>query len=228
MNWRRLRTEFLALMRALLPWCLSLISCLPMPHPGTIWAWRAATMAWRAGVSVDVTCRYPTMITGLWLEAHQGGSGFIVSARGAITARHVLECTALPDGRIGTVVVTTSDGHAITVEGSLPALDATVDAVRLNLATSVRLDVYPRPARRRYINGTICMMAQWPEPGIECGRVRRAGDLLMVFWIVRPGNSGAAIYDAAGDVVGLTTGRLGSLGGIGWPASAFSELWGEP
>jgi hypothetical protein len=95
------------------------------------------------------------------------------------------------------------DAAAGAVEATIERADVEHDVVRLRVPRDSR---FARPVRPADVGShdAVCAETAWPTPGRRCGRVTAVVDWGFVTGFdVVPGNSGSAVYDAFGRIVGI-------------------------
>lgn len=165
------------------------------------------------------------------------GTGLMVSADRVLTARHVIQCEVVPGVPIywepAKVEVYGSPTDVVEAEIEIELNDK-YDIARLKLADKslakffTPVTVAPMPG----IGEKICEVSAVPRPTYRCGEAQNSmyGRLIVSF-PVEKGNSGSAIFDEYGNLVGIMTnqimcehGATGICGGYGTPMIGFKWL----
>ncbi len=134
------------------------------------------------------------------------GSGVIIDRDHAITAVHVAGC------RTAVARITMSDGTV--VEARVVRMDYRVDVARLEVTRGSFGDVPPVDVGPTKPGGSVCVVPGDPSRALSCGTVAKP----LVAHCVGPcdlhstakatlGNSGSAMYDRRGRMVGIVTNR---------------------
>lgn len=154
-------------------------------------------------VQVDVVCK----LDGVWRGGR--GSGVIVSHNLVLTAEHVVEC---PGDRVVTVAARGGNPRFVTVDRVWAGRD--IARLRLREGTFG----FMRPLHVRGVTASLMATAvTWPFAGLYYGRVLNTHATVCkpdkpfchnFEFSARtvPGNSGGAIYDAEGFLIGIVTG----------------------
>jgi len=184
-----------------------------------------------AAVRVEVSCR-----DAAGRQQIQMGSGVVVDEWHILTAAHVVQCTS--DGDRLEWIGLRSD-HRDFRAASVERGDWAHDVVRLRLVRPFSGAARLARAEVR-LGGSICSAVRTPDTARYCGRVtevryRRVFDKIVDLdgsWVALPGNSGGALYDLEGYLVGLVTNRhicpasgvVGHCGGLGTSLAALPDL----
>lgn len=140
------------------------------------------------------------------------GSGTLLDATHALTAFHVVDCAVSEEtvSLANSVEVLVTDGRRIPA--TFYRLDPSRDLAVLLLAHPGPEGVKPALVSRVVANGQmVCAFVTLPEPEVKCmlakkGQAdRRYGDVLLLSETIWHGNSGAAIYNADGELVSVVT-----------------------
>lgn len=162
-------------------------------------------------------------------EGYYSGSGVLIGGDLALTALHV----ALPE-KCSVVDVLIVVGTRYVGTAVIEARWSTQDVARLRLSPRPRA---PAPIPRRstpVVGETLCAATASPRREHHCGFFEQGalsiGGGYRRRWdaFVRFGNSGSAIYDDRGRLVGIVTnGRFDERGepvGVGWFAPVTAEM----
>lgn len=139
------------------------------------------------------------------------GSGVLVDGDVVITANHVVGCRLLPDLDLPIFVpadkiVVISDG--VSVEGVVERTVVLRDLARVRLSRSSKWSRPQRIGAPPRIGDRVCEVAAHPRGTYRCGEAQESEPgHLRVSFLVEPGNSGSAIYNASGEIVGIITDR---------------------
>lgn len=182
-------------------------------------------------VRIDVACKMPNdeLVTYI-------GSGVIVSRNRVLTAYHVVDCydeTRKLTGKVLAIVATREDGaRPMSVEVAMHH----ADVARLKLVDNAPRfpHVTHHVAKAPFPFGDVCIATLYPKKEHKCGSMRPMvrdlpGDLEHNAPTI-PGNSGSAIYDGTGKLVGIVTHYL-SFAGIplgGRATSLYALRWIVP
>lgn len=156
-------------------------------------------------------------------EMTHSGSGVIVDNTRVMTAAHVGGCLG------GTILVTRSNGkqHRMRLE----AFAARADLARLVIADGTTFDLPRLRIAGVWPGERVCIIAAAPERVMSCGVVDKITDepehlpdavlppgMIYHDAVTIPGNSGSALYDSRGRLVGIVVRMRGEvkepLGGI--------------
>lgn len=202
-------------MLVLLASCVALVHVAPEP--------RSVVDAARAAVRVEVTCSQADPFAGgdpagpplepiVW-RAPSIGAGVLISERHVLTAEHVVRCPSTPhvtvqliDGRRFAMVVARQD-----VDGDVARLElASAERFGLQIAPpTVAAQTFGRATAEVYGRGAIG--GELAQGGVVAGMTSRAGD------------SGAGVYSAAGELLGIVV-----ASGVGYTRfAAVSIDWME-
>lgn len=134
------------------------------------------------------------------------GSGVLVAPDVVLTAKHVVTCMPLPPFEIYTppakvfVKFTEEEGSEGVVEIELPQHD--VARIRLKEGTTkyfTPISIGPKPG----IGDRVCEVSAVPRTTYRCGVVQPDGEYIGLDFMVEHGNSGSALYNGAGQLVGI-------------------------
>lgn len=194
-------------------------SSAPVSSPTSAPELRASSVA---RVSRQLTVRVRARVCGRLGTA----SGVALAPRLLVTNRHVVE-------RADTIELNYWDGTSATADVLAVAVADDLALVRV----SVRLPAVARLADRDARDGADVRVAGFPNGGrqtvgrgevVEYARLRAPVDASPVMRLtaaVVPGNSGGAVVDERGDLVGVVFGVETETGyGLAIPASAIDEL----
>jgi S1-C subfamily serine protease len=148
---------------------------------------------------------------------HRGfGTGVALDQQRVLTAAHVVACPEMP-----WIHVTLSDGRVFRMDVNKENDDRkTGYAILQTVGAFDSFDIpFPNPTVASP-HGTVCAVAELPNYGYQkpyfrklCGPITAARDGAMVFEAPNyRGESGAAVYDDSGDLVGIVQGQA-STGG---------------
>lgn len=153
------------------------------------------------------------------------GSGVIVDSRRLLTAAHVTD----DEGMFCSFVTTDSAGKA--------RLAFPLRAVAANDLASMELapdepdfaPVHVTFGGKPMLGSTVCTSSAFPRVARKCGEVQPytdpPGDLVMGI-VVEPGNSGSALYDEYGRLVGIVT-HLTYCANHQWCGGKSASLYGH-
>lgn len=122
-------------------------------------------------------------------------SGVVISERHVLTAAHVTSCVALPAIRVW---LDEGTSHRLVVVDE--DLDADIALLEVAHAGNFERGFVP-PALSDSDASVGCVVAKFPRDEVTCGPID--GDLLRV--PSRRGNSGAAVYDDEGNLIGVVS-----------------------
>lgn len=153
-----------------------------------------------AAVEITALCALPDGRQVAWY-----GSGVIVDATHLLTAGHVAETEGLPC--VFTAELSNGKTHLVRPLHVLASSD--VDLATMEILSFV--ETFPAqpvrygPAPR--LGDGVCTATAHPRREYKCGQVMRSkgsqpGDIRINF-VVEPGNSGSALYNARGELVGI-------------------------
>jgi len=161
----------------------------PVLHAGTIG--RTGEEQWAASVLVASSC------DGV---PHAWGSGTLISGDRVLTALHVASC---PAGQTVSMSVTVdADPLEADVEVTMPEQDIARLRLKVDVSrwfTPIVVGTAPPIGER------VCWAAPAPRRTYRCGTSEGLfqGDLLLIDGFTEHGNSGAALYDSRGRLVGV-------------------------
>ena len=155
-----------------------------------------------AAVEITALCALPDGRQVAWY-----GSGVIVDATHLLTAGHVAETEGLPC----VFTAELSNGKTYLVRPLHVLASSEVDLASMELlsftetfhvsAWPVRYGAAPR------LGDVVCTATAHPRREYKCGQVMRSKDSppgdIRIDFVVEPGNSGSALYNAAGELVGI-------------------------
>lgn len=191
-------------MLRVIPLLLALAACTSCGHFSS---YRSAVQQHNAMVRINATCP----------DGSFRGSGVMVSPQHVLTAEHVATCELLPAmPEIGINHAVTMPALKLTIwvtdEVSVEAeIEATAspgaDLARLKMARSMP-DVFSpvRLGPPPQIGDRICEASAVPRSTYRCGEAQESptGHIGLGF-MVENGNSGSGIYNAKGELIGITT-----------------------
>ncbi len=150
-----------------------------------------------AAVVIEVLCKTPTGLKFGFI-----GSGVIASPTQVLTAGHVID----DPNCIYSALDVRKKHHPLTVEVLQKDLDVArlVSTVPFETYTPIEISGPPEPGER------LCVVTWYPQPSRFCGdyyALSSNGGEANLMWDGRvyPGNSGSAIYDDWGHLIGITT-----------------------
>ncbi len=153
-----------------------------------------------AAVEITALCLLPDGRQVAWF-----GSGVIVDATHILTAGHVAETEGL--SCVFTAELSNGKTHLVrplhvlaSSETDLASMEI-VSFVETFPAQPVRYGPVPAPGEK------VCTATAYPRREYKCGQVMRSkgsqpGDIRIDF-VVEPGNSGSALYNERGELVGI-------------------------
>lgn len=139
-------------------------------------------------------------------EETRWGSGVIVDERHVLTAYHVVECPDIP------FVRTDFDGERMMMVVVKKDIKADIALLELASANDFNLGVPPPVISAVAPGELVCSVRAFPKPGWSCGLVETVGDPgegnIGFAAEVIAGNSGSALYNERGELVGIVVGRV--------------------
>jgi hypothetical protein len=148
------------------------------------------------------------------------GTGVILDDTHVLTAFHVVDCDTEP-----VISVLNVAGKMVWMTIDKVRMDADLARLVTTKGKTLALGFYPiaspRIGQRPLIGDTVCMAAALPDWERDCSKVSKKDKIprikhdelghpawssdVMLEGRVRHGNSGAAVYDSAGNLVGIVT-----------------------
>lgn len=154
-----------------------------------------------SAVELRVLCLTGSPFEGTFGAEPRGGSGFMISGRRVLTAKHMVACDMPP-----TIFVQLADGRVF--RATVDKTWGERDVARLLLIGDAGAFRAPRVATAN-VGEPACGVTAVPERGHNCGDVEQVmPDQITFGGMVWHGNSGSALYDLRGNVVGIVTGGL--------------------
>lgn len=176
-----------------------------------------------AAVEITVSCITPTGIV------HWSGSGVIVDEARILTAGHVAEvnprdtCAFLVEDTAGKLYLM----HPLVVLSSDTTDLATLETLSPTAkfkAPPVHYGAVPR------LGDVVCSATAFPRREYKCGSVmmpsKPPGDI-RINLVVEPGNSGSALYNARGELVGIVVHTYPNRGNGQYITGGASSLAGH-
>lgn len=141
------------------------------------------------------------------------GSGVVVGRQEVVTAAHVVTCD---EGRSPTMVQVDATGHGVWLAAVPDVMLPTRDIARIHVLGDLSKWYHPLTlAPDPDIGDELCEAAVEPRWDYRCGKVESVSDTnVRISMVIEPGNSGAAVYDVEGRLVGLTVNALTCQGGV--------------
>jgi S1-C subfamily serine protease len=155
------------------------------------------------------------------------GSGVVVGRQEVVTAAHVVTCE---EGKPPTLVQVDATGNGTWLVATPDAVLPTRDIARVHVLGDLGEWYHPFTlAPEPEIGDELCEAAVEPRWDYRCGKVESVSDTsIRVSMVIEPGNSGAAVYDVEGRLVGFTvsgytcqgdvycTGNIARASGLDW------------
>lgn len=168
-------------------------------------ATRAPRQQWRAMVMIREFCGEPDATYGLSGAREFRGSGTMVSGDRLLTAAHVVACGDYPlSWPPLKVEVDYGDGW---VGAKVAAYDGENDLAVLESGWTGPWFEPVDVGREPDMGDQVCAVTAFPVEAIRCGVVQPWPDRDSFLFMapVEPGNSGSAVYDRAGMLVGVVS-----------------------
>jgi hypothetical protein len=190
-----------------------LTACTSCAHFGSR---RSAVQQHNAMVMIKTTCPDG--------NSH-AGTGVLVSEDRVLTANHVAQCDMVPgfglyvDPVSVEVFASTDDKSTATVELTIPG----ADIARLKLTHALPefftgVEVGPPPG----IGDRICEVTAVPRVMYRCGEAQKTvSGRIMFSFMTEFGNSGSAVYNSDGQLVGIVTNLIRCQEGV--PCAGFGS-----
>lgn len=206
---------YLALIALLLTACTS---CAHFPT-------RSAVEQHNALVMLEVTC-----LESDGKVSKHNGSGVLVAPDQVLTAQHVAGCRLIEDFPIFVPaaeirVFFIGQEHVTGVE---TAFSTRADVSRVKLSKPLpfsEVSVGPKPS----VGEQVCVTTARPRVSFKCGPAMvSTADTVSFSIFTEHGNSGSAIYNAAGQLVGIVTNMVRCEDGVpceGYGAALASYRW---
>lgn len=141
------------------------------------------------------------------------GSGVVVGRQEVVTAAHVVTCD---EGRPPTMVQVDASGHGVWLAATTDVVLPMRDIARVHVLGDLAEWYHPITlAPEPEIGDELCEAAVEPRWDYRCGKVESVDDMhVRVSMVIEPGNSGAAVYDVEGRLVGFTVTGFTCQGGV--------------